>query len=197
MCSGEMTRAKEQFDELQKYIMSIGVSDDPENNRSYLMQVLHKAQHIFGYLPEIVQKYISLALKIPHAEIYGVISFYSFFSTTPKGEYVISVCTGTACYVNGASEVLEALREELHVSLGGTTSDGKFTLDTLRCVGACGIAPVVLVNGKAYGKVDAHQAKKILKKYSTLALQKEKEAKEAQATDEVLSEQESKETENA
>ncbi len=134
-------------------------------NPGELISVLHKTQGEFGYLPEEVQREIAANLKISVAKVYGVVTFYSFFTMTPKGKYPISVCTGTACYVRGAEKVVDELKDLLKIKVGGVTEDGKFSLDCLRCVGACGLAPVVLIGEKVYGRVEPHQIKGILESY--------------------------------
>lgn len=135
------------------------------HNKNNLIMILHRAQEIFGYLPKEVQIYIAEELQIPVAKVYGVVTFYSFFSTEKKGKYVISVCMGTACFVKGADKVLEEFEAQLKIKSNETTEDGKFTIAALRCVGACGLAPVVTINGKVYGKVTKDQVKKILEEY--------------------------------
>jgi len=127
---------------------------------------LHKAQTAFGYLPESVQREIAKRLKISVAKVYGVVTFYSFFTMTPKGKHAISVCMGTACYVRGAEKVVDEFKEHLKIKVGGVTEDGKFSLDCLRCVGACGLAPVVLIGEKVYGRVEPSQVKDILDSYT-------------------------------
>lgn len=117
-----------------------------------LIQILNEVQDEYGYIPEIAQKEISKFLKIPMAEIYGVITFYSRFTLEPKGKYTISVCLGTACYVKGSQKILDRLQERLKIGPGQTTEDGMFSIDKTRCVGACGLAPVFTVNGEVYGK---------------------------------------------
>jgi NADH-quinone oxidoreductase subunit E/NADP-reducing hydrogenase subunit HndA len=130
-----------------------------------LINVLHKVQGEFGYLPEDVQREVAKNLNISVAKVYGVVTFYSFFTMTPKGRHAISVCMGTACYVRGAEKVVDQLKEELKIKVGGVTEDGKFSLDCLRCVGACGLAPVMLIGEKVYGRVEASQIKDILASY--------------------------------
>lgn len=147
------------FEELKEFIENL------DETKGELITVLHKAQEIFGYLPMEVQEFISENTNIPISEIYGVITFYSFFTTTPKGEYPISVCMGTACYVNGAEKILNEIQRELGIKVGETTNDGKFSLDVLRCIGACGMAPVILIGKKTYGRVKADEVKNILKEY--------------------------------
>lgn len=127
-----------------------------------LISILHKAQEIFGYLPKEVQLHISRKIDIPAAKVNGVVTFYSYFNEHPRGEHIISVCLGTACFVRGAEGILNELEERLKIKAGQTTKDGKFTIDALRCVGACGLAPVVIVDGKVYGRVKPGQIDEIL-----------------------------------
>ncbi|HPY67374.1 MAG TPA: NADH-quinone oxidoreductase subunit NuoE [Bacteroidales bacterium] len=135
------------------------------NDPQELINVLHKCQEHFGYLPAEVQEVVSHELDIPVAKIYGVITFYSFFTMTPKGKYPISICMGTACYVRGAEKVLDEFKKELGLQVGQTTQDGKFSLSSLRCVGACGLAPVVMVGDKTYGRVAPDDVRSIIKEY--------------------------------
>lgn len=132
-----------------------------------LIPVLHEVQDIYGYLPEEVLRVVSDELGISMAEIYGVATFYSFFSLEPKGEHVIRVCLGTACYIKGAQGVLDRLSQELNIPVQGTTPDGKFTLDATRCLGACGLAPVIMIGDKVYGRLTPNEIPKILKSYQT------------------------------
>lgn len=150
------------FKELENYILTL------EDKKSSLIIILHKAQEIFGYIPEEVQEFIAEKIEVPVSKVYGVVSFYNFFSMEPKGKYPISVCTGTACYVRGAEKILEALQKELGLKLGGVTEDGLFSLDSLRCVGACGLAPVILVGKDVHGKVKPEDVKKIIENYKNL-----------------------------
>lgn len=130
-----------------------------------LMPVLQKAQHIYGYLPVEVQEVIAKGLRIPLAEVYGVVTFYSQFSLNPKGTYKIAVCLGTACYVKGSGDILDKLISKLGISEGGMTEDGKFSLDACRCIGACGLAPVLTVNEDVYGRLTVDDIDDILAKY--------------------------------
>ncbi|MBP7979840.1 MAG: NAD(P)H-dependent oxidoreductase subunit E [Sebaldella sp.] len=153
-------RLKENgFRELESYINSLDTKEEA------LITVLHKAQEIFGYLPKEVQEFIADKLNEPLARVYGVVSFYSFFTMIPKGDIAISVCLGTACFVRGAEKVLDEFQSRLGIKAGETSPDGNFSLDVLRCIGACGIAPVVLVNGKVYKKVEAGEVKNIVSEY--------------------------------
>ena len=136
-----------------------------KNEPGNLIKILYSAQREFGYLPEDVQREVARILNISVAKVYGVVSFYSFFTMTPKGKYPISVCMGTACYVRGAEKVLDELKSQLNIKVGGVTEDGKFSLDCLRCVGACGLAPVMLIGEKVYGRPEASKIKEILDSY--------------------------------
>lgn len=133
------------------------------NQAGELINILHKAQHLFGYLPPEVQRIVANELNIPVSKVYGVVTFYSFFTMEPKGEHPISVCMGTACYVRGAEKVLDEFKRILKINVGETTPDGKYSLSSLRCVGACGLAPVVLVGERVFGRVVPGDVEKILK----------------------------------
>ncbi len=130
-----------------------------------LIEVLHHVQDYYGYLPFIVQKEISERMNIPLPDIYGVVTFYSRFSLEPVGKYKISVCLGTACYVKGAQNIYDALKEKLDLKDKNITDDRKFSLDSARCVGACGLAPVMLINEDVYGRITPDDLEKILAKY--------------------------------
>ena len=136
-----------------------------DNQAGELINVLHKTQDAFGYLPAEVQHVIANELNISEAKVYGVVTFYAFFTMKPKGKHKISVCMGTACYVRGAEKVVDELKNELKIKVGEVTSDGKFSLDCLRCVGACGLAPVMLIGDKVYGHVEPKEVKRILESY--------------------------------
>jgi NADH-quinone oxidoreductase subunit E/NADP-reducing hydrogenase subunit HndA len=142
-----------------------GVCNSFSNDPQELINVLKGCQEHFGYLPAEVQEVISNHLNVPVARVYGVVTFYSFFSMVPKGKHPISICMGTACYVRGAEKVLDEFKKELGINVGQVTNDSKFSLSSLRCVGACGLAPVVLVGDKTYGRVAPDDVKKILKEY--------------------------------
>ena len=144
------------------------ICDFFNNDPGELINVLHKTQHTFGYLPAEIQEVVAEQLKVPVAKVYGVVTFYSFFSMVPKGKYPISVCMGTACYVRGAEKVLDEFKRILKVEVGDTTPDGKFSISCLRCVGACGLAPVVLVGEKTYGRISPDGVKDILKEYENV-----------------------------
>ena len=139
-----------------------------QDEKTPLMMILSDIQHEFGYIPLEVQELISEKTGIPVSDIYGVVTFYSFFSLTPKGKYVVGVCLGTACYVKGSQQVLDKFAELLNIKAGETSEDGLFTLDALRCIGACGIAPALTINGKVYPKVAVADVAKIVEEYRSL-----------------------------
>lgn len=144
------------------------VIDEKKNLEQPLIEILREAQEIFGYLPEEVQLFIAEELNIPLSEVYGVVTFYNFFSMTPQGKYVVNVCTGTACYVKGAPRLLQMLSDELGIELGETTEDKLFTLSSVRCVGACSLAPVFVIGEETYGRIENRdKLKEILEKYRT------------------------------
>ena len=150
---------QEKFAALQQVI------DELKDEQGALMPIMQRAQDIFGYLPEDVQHYIAKALDIPVSDVYGVATFYAQFNLEPKGKYIISVCMGTACYVKGSQQVLDKLEEVLEVTAGRTTKDGLFTLNATRCLGACGLAPVMMVNDDVYGRLTPDQVPDIIAKY--------------------------------
>ncbi|MFA9397290.1 MAG: NADH-quinone oxidoreductase subunit NuoE [Clostridiaceae bacterium] len=136
-----------------------------KNIKGPLIPVLHEIQSMFGYLPEPSLKIASEILDISMSEIYGVATFYSQFNLEPKGEHIIKVCLGTACYVKGSQEIIEKISSELDVEVGKTTKDGKFTLEAARCLGACGLAPVMTIDDKVYGRLVTDDVSRILKEY--------------------------------
>jgi len=137
-----------------------------KNDKGALMPILQKAQDIYGYLPVEVQTIISDEMNIPLEKVYGVVTFYSQFSLFPKGKYKISVCLGTACYVKGSGDIFNKLQEKLGISGGECTADGKFSLEACRCIGACGLAPVLTVNEDVYGRLTVDDVEDILNKYA-------------------------------
>ena len=141
------------------------ICDRYANEKTPLMMILSDIQNEYGYIPLDVQQLVSKKTGISVAEIYGVVTFYSFFSLTPKGKYVIGVCLGTACYVKGGQNVIDKFCQLLNIKSGETTEDGLFTIDALRCIGACGIAPAVSINGKVYSKVSVDECAKIIASY--------------------------------
>ncbi len=142
------------------------VIDKYKSRHGALIPVLKEVQDVCGYLPKKVQHRIADGLHLPSSQVYGVVSFYAFFTTVPRGRHIIRVCMGTACYVRGSKEILNALQRELGVHVGGITGDRKFTLDAVRCVGACGLAPVVVVGQDTYGMVTPGRAVQILGNYT-------------------------------
>jgi NADH:ubiquinone oxidoreductase subunit E len=130
-----------------------------------LIMALHKAQNLFGYLPKKAQELISERLNVPISTVCGVISFYSFFSTVPKGRHTVKVCLGTACYVRGGQQTLQKVEKELNTKVGSTTDDRRYSVDIVRCIGACGLAPAVLVDKDVYGRVKSTKLMDILGKY--------------------------------
>lgn len=136
-----------------------------KDERGALIPVLHEAQEIYGYLPLGVQKRVAEGLGIPLCEVYGVVTFYSLFSLEPKGQHHISVCLGTACYVKGAQEILYRIQKELNLEVGKCTNEGKFSLQACRCIGACGLAPIILINEDVYGSLTPDEIPGILAKY--------------------------------
>ena len=164
---------------MQKRISTIPFTDTPEqhekllavieslkNEKGAVMAALHKAQDIYGYLPIEVQEIIADQMGISLSEVYGVVTFYGQFTLNPKGQYKISVCLGTACYVKGSGDILQRLKERLGIEAGEITADGKFSLEATRCIGACGLAPVLTVNDDVYGRLVVDDVDKILAKYN-------------------------------
>ena len=153
------TGTKEQEDRLREAIANY------KDEKGATMPVMQEAQEIYGYLPEEVQMIIAKELNVPLTEIYGISSFYGQFTHNPKGDIKINVCLGTACYVKGAGNILEKVCEEVGCKSGGITPDGKFSIDATRCVGACGLAPVMMINDDVYGRLTPDKIGDIIKKY--------------------------------
>ena len=150
---------EKNFIELKEYI------DTVKGVNGALMQVLHTAQDIFGYLPIEVQKFIASELDVPLAEVYGVATFYTQFAIEPKGKHKIGVCMGTACYVKSSQLIMDKLSKELNIKVGQTTADNLFTLEATRCLGCCGLAPVMMIDQDVYGKLEPKKIPEILEKY--------------------------------
>lgn len=167
MCCNKLSEgAKAKFAELDAFIAGLGIDAKDARRRGHLIQVLHRAQHIFGYLPREVQLHVAEKLFLTEADVSGVVSFYNYFTTEPKGKYRIDVCLGTACYVKGSERVLQEIERVLGVKADTVpTADGLFSISALRCVGACGLAPVMVINGKVYGKVTPAKAVAIINEY--------------------------------
>ena len=151
---------EEKWEELNKII------DAYRGQESALIEVLHQAQELIGYLPRQVQEVIAEGLGVPLSKVFSVISFYHHFTIKPKGKYQISVCKGTACYVKGSPEIIERLEHELGIKAGDSTDDGKFSLEVVRCLGACGLGPVLTVNHQAHGLLKPDKAVAALKQYN-------------------------------
>lgn len=148
--------------ETEKYRLLEQVMDDYDHKESNLIQILHMGQAIFGYLPPEVQSFIAEKMDIPNSKVNSVLTFYSFFSTRPKGKYTVSICLGTACYVRGGKEVVNKLKEVLSIDVGETTDDKMFSLQVMRCIGACGLAPAMTINDKVYKQVSPSKLHRIL-----------------------------------
>ena len=148
------------YEELKNYI---------NNNKQSLIMVLHKAQSLWGSLPEEVISFIAREMPLPIAKVYGVVTFYSFFQLEKRGKYVIDICLGTACFVKGAEDILAEFKRILNIEINETTKDNLFTLQSIRCIGACGLAPVVSVNGKIYGNLKKSDVAKIINEYKESA----------------------------
>lgn len=142
------------------------ICEEFNSDSGELINILHRTQEHFGFLPQNVQECIAESLNIPVSKVYGVVTFYSLFTMTPKGKYPISICTGTACYVRGAEAIVTEFERRLKIKVGETTADGNFSLGCLRCVGACGLAPVVMIGDKIYGKVTPAEVENIIAEYN-------------------------------
>jgi NADH-quinone oxidoreductase subunit E/NADP-reducing hydrogenase subunit HndA len=151
-----------QYSEIDEYIKSVY---NPEHPQSALITILHYAQEQCGYLSKDVMEHIAQVTEVPAAEIFGVATFYNYFKLKPQGQHRISVCMGTACYIRGAAKILETIEEELDIKKGETTEDSLFTLGETRCVGACGLAPIVMIDDQVYGRLEPEQMKGILDSY--------------------------------
>ena len=149
----------------ERFVKIDRVLDQNGRDESMLIQNLEQIQHELGYLPEDVLSYLAESMNMPLSNVYGVVTFYSLFTTEPIGKYVISICLGTACYVKGAGNILAEFERQLDVKVGGTTKDGKFTLRACRCLGCCGLAPVLNVNGKVFGSLTTDDVKNIIKQF--------------------------------
>ena len=152
-------------DERELYDAVAKVIEQYKEKDGALIMVLHAAQEIFGYLPMELQQFIADGMNIPLSEVCGVVSFYSFFSTQKRGKHTIRMCQGTACYVRGGKKVVEAIKKELDVEVGGTTADGQYTFEIARCIGACGLAPAISIDDKVYANVTPDEIPQILASY--------------------------------
>ena len=163
-----MNSTELNYNATEQYRQLAAVIEKHKNTRGALIPILHEAQEIFGYLPLEIQKIISEELNIPLAEVFGVVSFYSQFSIRPKGKYRINVCMGTACYVKGSHDILDKFKERLSIDIGECTEDGRYSLDACRCIGACGLAPVVTVNDEVFGKINSDDVDGIIDRFDKL-----------------------------
>ncbi len=150
------------FEELEQFITDLQLKDSAQDREGALIEVLHKSQSVFGFLPAQVQEFVAKQLKLSLGHVFGVISFYAYFTIEPKGEFEINFCTGTACFVRGADKVIKRFEELVGIKLGEVAADGKISLGHLRCVGACSLAPVVMVNDKTYGNVTPEMVPEII-----------------------------------
>jgi len=161
----------EKMAKLKEYIASVRQKAYPE---SYLIAILHKAQGLYGYLDKEVMNVIAHEMNIPTAQIWGVATFYHYFNLKPHGKHTIALCLGTACYVKGAGDILDTLKKELKIDVGQTTEDRLFTLSEARCLGACGLAPVIMVDDKIYGELTPKKTIEILNHYRKAAVAEKK-----------------------
>ncbi len=150
---------EEKYQELRSFIR------DNKDKRGYLIPILYEAQSLFGYLPSEVQKFVAEEMNISVSEVFGVVTFYSYFKTQPVGRHTITICMGTACYVRGAKKILEALQDKLGIKMGETTEDLRFTLGEQRCFGSCGMAPVIMIDKEVHGRLTPSKLDAILEKY--------------------------------
>lgn len=161
------------YEKLDTYIDTLQIQERAPRRKENLIRALHEAQHIVGYLPEEIQVHVANRFFIHHAEVSGVISFYNYFTTQPKGQYRVNICMGTACYVKGADKILQEFERILGIKEGEVTKDQNFSIENLRCVGACGLAPVVMINDKVYGKMTPERVQEVLETYFVGIEQKE------------------------
>jgi len=161
---GCLCKEKELTDE-QKYKQLKEFINENKNKKGYLIPVLHMAQSIFGYLPSEVQNFVAKEMNTPVSVVTGVVTFYSFFKVFPTGRHTITICLGTACYVRGAKKILEELEKKLGIKIGETTEDRRFSMGVQRCLGACGLAPVIMIDKDVHGRISAKKLDKILEQY--------------------------------
>ncbi len=159
LCNERELTNEQKYKQLKEFI------DENKNKEGYLIPVLHMAQAIFGYLPPEVQKFVAEEMSTPVSVVAGVVTFYSYFKLFPAGRHTITVCLGTACYVRGAKKILEALEEKLGIKIGETTEDKRFSIGVQRCLGACGLAPVIMIDKDVHGRISAKKIDKILEQY--------------------------------
>lgn len=153
---------EEKMDDLNKFMDECLTKEHPE---SYLIAIMHRAQGIWGYLDKNVMNEVSQKMNIPSSHIWGVATFYHYFNLRPKGKHIISVCTGTACYIKGADKIMKAITDELGIKKGETTEDKMFSICDTRCLGACGIAPLIMIDDKIYGKLNPAKAIELINSF--------------------------------
>ena len=159
------TTCNQQSEKLAEISEFIKENMDPVDPQGTLIIALHKAQELYGYLPKEAMEHVAKELQVPESYVYGVATFYSYFTLTPRGKYSVSVCMGTACYVKGAPAILDTVKQQLGIGPGETTDDGVFTLLETRCIGACGLAPIINVGEDVYGRLTPDQVPEIIEKY--------------------------------
>lgn len=159
LCNEKELSEEQKYEKLKDFIV------DNKHKKGYLIPVLHMAQNIFGYLPPEVQEFVAKQMNTPVSIVHGVVTFYSYFKTFPSGRNTITVCLGTACYVRGAKKILEALEEKIGIRVGETTEDRRFSIGIQRCLGACGLAPVIMINEDVHGRVSVKKLDSILEQY--------------------------------
>ncbi len=164
-----MTEKEDKLQQLKEYMASV---EQGENADSYLIAILHKAQELYGYLEKEAMDEVAKTMRIPTAHIWGVATFYHYFNLSPKGKHTISICLGTACYIKGAEDLYRVIRDELKIDYGQTSEDKLFTLQEARCLGACGLAPVVMIDGKIYGELTPKKMLQLLQEYRKQAEKK-------------------------
>lgn len=162
MCAECGCKNDSRMKELKEFMEGMKAMEHPESN---LIAILHRAQELYGYLTKDVMDEIAVTMDIPTAHIWGVATFYHLFNLKPRGKHVISLCLGTACYVKGADAILDVLKKELKIALGQTTEDNMFTLQETRCLGACGLAPVMMLDGRIYGELTPEKTVKIIEEF--------------------------------
>jgi len=159
LCNEKELAQEQKYKQLKEFI------DENKNKEGYLIPVLHMAQDIFGYLPPEVQSFVAKEMNFSMSMVAGVVTFYSYFKTFPTGRHTITVCLGTACYVRGAKKILEALEEKIGIKIGETTEDRRFSMGVQRCLGACGLAPVIMIDKDVHGRMSVKKLDAILKEY--------------------------------
>ncbi|MCK5595539.1 NAD(P)H-dependent oxidoreductase subunit E [bacterium] len=158
-CKEKKVTDKQKYDQLKEFI------DGNRNKKGYLIPVLHMAQAIFGYLSKEVQNFVAREMNISVSIVAGVVTFYSYFKLVPTGRHTVTVCLGTACYVRGANKILDALEKKLGIKIGETAKDRRFSLGAQRCLGACGLAPVIMINKDVHGRISAKKLDAIIEQY--------------------------------